>query len=198
MNQLTHHGRFDHEKDAATELAESAPRWIAWAPIVWRRGRAFYQRRKAGQQIENLVHLRPLEFRVYIPAADKGKIYFNFFVANFGRAIVEADRVIMRGITIGTRQIEADSEMLRVDGAASPGTIGIVAFAVDLRAPEIRDLVEGIGVAPNLWSSPSADVRANGAIVFTTPKKSFRLAFDFHVSSVKVFVATGVGEVVEV
>jgi hypothetical protein len=172
--------------DFPTELARNLPRTVGWIALVWHRVAVRYSNWRHRRKIENLVQLRPLEIRVEIAAADKGKIHFGFAVSNFGRVQIDAERVELYGVQVGSRALEATSEMLRVSGCIPPRTVGLVVFAVDLSPADIRNVVEGVDVAPNTRSSPRADVYVHAGIVFSTPKRPFTWSFDFTTGAVKV------------
>jgi hypothetical protein len=170
----------EHSKEDLTkELASGLPRLVRWIPTVVKAGSRRLTRWKLDRKMENQVSLQPIDARIDVRAHDQATINFSLMVANFSKRVCEPDRLELDSISVGGRNLQRNSDMIKVRGEFFPRSVMPLWFPIDLRGSDVRDLIQGISKAGNAWSSPQASVRIYGEILFIAGSERFRKPVNF-------------------
>jgi hypothetical protein len=167
------------KEDLAKELTSGLPRVVRWLPTLIKAGNRRLNRWKVDRRMENQVRLHPIDARIEVRAQDQATIHFSIMVANFSKRICECDRLELDSISVGGRNLQRNSDMIRVRGEFFPRSLMPLWFQIDLRGSDVRDLIYGISKASNSWQSPQASVRIYGDILFLAGKERFRKSVNF-------------------
>ena len=188
----------DHTKEDLTkELAHGLPRLVGWVPTVAKAGYRGFSRWKLARRTENQVRLQPIDARIDVRSPDHATINFSLVVANFSKRICEPDRLELDSISVGSRNLQRNSDMIKVSGEFHPRSMTPLWFSVDLRGSDVRELIQGISKASNAWSSPQANVLIYGAILFLAGSERFKKPINFNWDWARSNVMNGLGETIK-
>jgi hypothetical protein len=191
-------GPEDHTKEDLTkEFASGLPGLVRWVPTVAKASYRGFSRWRLARKMENQVSLQPLDARIDVRATDQATISLSLVVANFSKRACELDRFELDSIAVGGRNLQRNSDMMKVRGAVLPQSAMPLWFAIDLRGSDVRDLVRGISKASNGWSSPQASVRIYGEILFIARSERFRKPVNFQWDWPSCNVMNGVPEAID-
>jgi hypothetical protein len=184
------------KEDLTKELASGLPRVIRWVPTVVKAGNRRFTQWKLDRKMENQVRLQPIDARIDVRAHDQATISFSLLVANLSRRICEPDRLELDSISVGGRNLQRNSDMIKTRGQFFPRSMMPLWFSIDLRGSDVRDLIQGISKASNAWSSPQASIRIYGEILFLAGSERFRKPVNFQWDWASCNVMNGVPDVI--
>jgi hypothetical protein len=182
------------KEDLTKELAQSLPRLVGWMPPVTRAGYRRFVRWKQSRKTENQLWLHPMQARIEARLADHAIINFSLLVANFSKRSVEADRLELDSISVGGRNLQRNSDMIKVSGEIPARTMTPLWFDIDLRGSDVSELLRGISKASNAWSSPQASVLIYGRILLLAGPERIKKPVNFTWDWARSNVMNGLGE----
>lgn len=182
----------DGSIDVADDLARNLPRWVGWIPVAGKASYKWWSARKRRRSPEARVVAKLSTARIEINAVDDGSIELRFSLVNFGNRPVEVDRLELHRLSVGARNLQRKSDMIKMTGTLAPQRIDEMTVGIDLNTVDIRSVVQGITNATNSSSSPQVSVSVYADILCIAGKRRFRKTVDHSASCVASHVLTDV------
>ncbi len=161
-----------------TEIVRRGPGWLApiGRAVGWTAKRI--RRLRASRRVENRIRVCFQEIAIHSADIDVGTLDLYGEIANFSRKHVLFDRVEVRGWSLGSRQMRAQTSLLRATGDAKRLSHGNVTFSLALDASDIRNIGHGVVAAPNARSTPTTHFHMSGTLLGRAGRHPLRVEFE--------------------
>jgi hypothetical protein len=146
---------------------------------VWEAGWPRLKRWHAARKPERRIAVLLEHLHVYFEAADRARADFAIRIANFTRLQLELRHVEVHHWQLCNHVMGTQTALLRASGSAASGAVGHGHFCVSLDSADIRTIIRGIEPSPNLRSSPSFRLDAQGSCILVAGRRELRVPFSF-------------------
>lgn len=192
---MTSFRHIEHEPtDLTGDLAKSLPRWVGWVPVVGKATHRWWVARRAQRQPTNNVEVQVVSGSIHAHARDEANMELRFVVVNYGKHLIEVDRLEVHSLAAGSRSLQRKADMINMSGAVRPRSTSVLSVTIDLRGSDIRNVVQGVRQATNTLSSPQGGIGIYADIVFLARKERFKKTVQLTVDSVLWNIGTALGE----